>query len=140
MDDFVLFLHFFGLTLGAAGGTASGILMRRAASLPPDQAATIRSLGPMLANLAAIGLAILWVTGLYLVWSKWGGAENLPTAFWIKLAFVVLLTVFTVIIHVTYAQIRKTKNPALGSRLAKLGPASGISMLAALLFAAYAFH
>jgi hypothetical protein len=140
MDDFVLFLHFLGLTLGAAGGTASGLLMQRAARLPPDQAATIRSLGPMLANVAVLGLAVLWLTGLYLVWSKWGGVENLPTAFWIKLAFVVALTVFTVIVHVTYAQIRKTRNPALGARLAKVGPASGISMLAAILFAAYAFH
>jgi hypothetical protein len=140
MDDFVLFLHFFGLTLVAAGGTAGGLLMQRAASLPPDQAATIRSMAPMLANVAAIGLALLWVTGLILIWSKWDGIENLPTAFWIKFAFVVALTVFTVIIHVTYAQIRKTRNPALGSRLSKIGPASGISMLAALLFAAYAFH
>lgn len=140
MNDFILFLHFFGLTLGAAGGTAGGLLMRRAATLPPDQAVTIRALGPMLANVAAIGLAILWLTGLYLVWSKWGGFENLPIAFWIKLAFVVALTIFTVIIQVTYAQLRKTRNPALGSRLAKLGPASGISMLAALLFAAHAFH
>jgi len=140
MDDFVLFLHFLGLTLGAAGGTAGGLLMRRAATLPPDQAATIRALGPMLANVAAIGLAILWLTGLYLVWGKWGGLENLPTVFWIKLAFVGLLTVATVIIHLIYAQIRKTRNPALGARLAKLGPVSGISLLAAILFAAYAFH
>ena len=73
MNPFLLFLHFFGLMLGAAGGLASGLLMRRAAGMPPEQARTIRGLGPMLAHVSAFGLVLLWVTGLIMVWSKWNG-------------------------------------------------------------------
>jgi hypothetical protein len=81
MNDFILFLHFTGLMLGAAGGIASGALMRRAVGLPADQAATIRGLGPMLANISAAGVALLWLTGLILVWSKWDGFGSLPGMF-----------------------------------------------------------
>ena len=140
MNDFLLFLHFSGLTLGAGAGTASGLLMRRAAKLPPDQATTIRGLAPILANVAAIGLLVMWITGLILVWSKWGGVASLPRLFWVKFAFVVALTVLMGLTHLTYAQIRRTGNPALAGRLAKFGPASGISLLLAVLFASYAFH
>ena len=78
MNDFILFLHFIGLAITAAGGIATGTIMRRAANLPPEQAAPIRSLGPTLVNMTASGVAILWITGLIMVWSKWGGFENLP--------------------------------------------------------------
>ncbi|MCB1500844.1 MAG: hypothetical protein KDK07_13815 [Bauldia sp.] len=140
MNAFLLFLHFFGLMLGAAGGLANGILMRRAATMSPEEAKTIRGLGPMLANVSAIGLALLWVTGVILVWSKYGGLGNLPSLFWVKFVFVVLLTLASGGIHMTYAQIRRTKNPALASRLAMLGPVAGISSTLAVLFAAFAFN
>lgn len=139
MNAFLLFLHLFGLMLGAAGGLANGILMRRATTMPTDQAATIRSLGPMLAHVAAVGLVIMWITGLILVWSKWGGLGSLPGLFWVKFVFVVILTVSSGGVDMTYAQIRRTGNKALAARLAVLGPISGISAILAVLFAAFAF-
>jgi hypothetical protein len=140
MNAFILFLHFFGLMLGAAGGLSSGILMRRALTMPPEQAQTVRSLGPLLANVSAIGLVLLWVTGLILVWSKWNGLGSLPTLFWVKFVFVVTLTLAAGAVHMTYAEIRRTGNVALGKRLAMLGPAAGLSSLLAVLFAAFAFN
>lgn len=139
MNAFLLFLHLFGLMLGAAGGFASGILMRRAMTMPPEQAATIRSLGPMLAHVAGAGLVVMWITGLIMVWSKWGGLGSLPGLFWIKFVFVVILTLSSGAIDITYAQIRRTGNKALAARLAVLGPISGISATLAVLFAAFAF-
>jgi len=140
MNAFLLFLHFFGLMLGAAGGFASGILMRRAAGMPPAEAMTIRGLGPMLAHVSGIGLVLLWVTGLIMVWSKYDGLASLPSLFWVKFVFVVLLTLASGAIHMTYAQIRRTKNPALATRLAVLGPSAGVSSTLAVLFAAFAFN
>jgi hypothetical protein len=138
MNDFILFLHFFGLMLGAAGGMASGIIMRRALSLPAEQAQVIRGLGPMLANVAAVGVALLWITGLILVFSKWDGFGSLPGLFWVKFIFVLLLTAAVVVIYLTYAEMKKG-NMAAASRLPMLGPASGISAVLAVLFAAYTF-
>jgi len=140
LNDILLFLHFFGLMLGAAGGLASGIIMRRALTMPPEQAQVVRGLGPLLANVAGAGVAVLWITGVIMVWSRWGGLTNLGWAFWVKFAFVVLLTLSTGLVHQTYAEIRRTGNKALAARLARLGPVSGLSALLATLFAVLAFH
>lgn len=140
MNAFILFLHFVGLMIAAAGGLATGVIMRRAATMPPEQMKTVRSLGPMLAHVAGVGLVVLWVTGLILVWSKWNGLGSLPALFWVKFVFVVIVTVVTGLIHKTYAEIRRTGNAGLGSRLAKLGPASGVASLLAVLFAVFAFN
>ena len=140
MNAIILFLHFLGLMLGAAGGMASGIIMRRAATMPADQAGTVRSLGPMLGRVAGIGLVLMWVTGLIMVWSKWNGLGSLPTLFWVKFAFVLILTAASAGTDMTYARIRRTGNKALASRLAVLGPVSGIAATLAVLFAALAFN
>ena len=39
-----------------------------------------------------IGLGLLWLTGLIMVWTRWGGPQNLPGTFWMKFGLVVLLT------------------------------------------------
>ena len=139
MNEALLFLHFVGLMLGAAGGFASAIVMRRALALPADEAKVLRGLGPILAKVSATGVAVLWATGLILVWSKWGGIESLPDMFWVKAIFIVSLTVMTALIHLTYAEIRKG-NPAAAARLPRLGPMAGVSALLAVLFAVLAFN
>src|SRR3990170_885110 len=107
MNDAILFLHFVGLMLGAAGGFASAVIMRRALAMPTDEAKVVRGLGPILAKVSATGVAVLWVTGLILVWSKWSGFASLPQMFWIKAIFILSLTVVVGLIHITYAGIRK---------------------------------
>jgi hypothetical protein len=137
MHEVVLFLHFFGLMLGAAGGLGGGILMRKAAGLPPEQAQAIRAQGPMLANVSAIGLALLWITGI-IMFFEFGG--YVPATFWIKFALVVIATITTILIHLTYAEMRKNPGPALAKRLQLLGPATGLAVLLAVLFAVIAFN
>jgi hypothetical protein len=139
MNDFILFLHFFGLMLGAAGGLGGSIVARRALALPAEQAQTLRGMGPIMANVAHVGVVVLWVTGLILVWSKWDGIASLPNLFWVKFVFVLTLTAASLAVHLTYAEIRKG-NRAVASRLPILGPAAGVSALLAVLFAAYAFN
>ena len=138
MNDAILFLHFVGLMLGATGGFASAIIMRRALVLPVDEAKVLRGLGPILAKVSAAGVAVLWVTGLILVWSKWDGFGSLPQLFWVKAVFILSLTVVVGLIHMTYAEIRKG-NVAVAARLPKLGPMAGVSALLAVLFAVVAF-
>lgn len=139
MNQGLLFLHFFGLVLGAGPGAAQGLIMRRAVALPADQAMTLRSIGPMLAGASAVGIAILWITGLIMVWTKWSGPASLPSAFWIKLVFVVLLTLISGYVHMTYAEIRRG-NAAAAARFVWLGPAASVSALLAILFAVITFN
>jgi hypothetical protein len=139
MNEALLFLHFVGLMLGATGGFASAIVMRRALVLPADDAKVLRGLGPILSKVSAIGVAVLWVTGLVMVWSKWDGFGSLPQMFWVKAVFIVSLTVMTALIQMTYAEIRKG-NPAAAARLPRFGPMAGVSALLAVLFAVLAFN
>lgn len=138
MNAALLFLHLVGLMLGAAGGFASAVIMRRALVLPADDARVVRGLGPILANVSGIGLVLLWATGLIMVWSKWDGFGSLPQMFWVKAIFILSLTVMTGLIHMTYAEIRKG-NPAAAAKLPKFGPMAGVSALLAVLFAVVAF-
>jgi hypothetical protein len=138
MNQLLLFLHFFGLMLGAAGGIASGLIMRRALTMPADAARPLRGLGPMLANVSAIGLALMWASGLILVWSRWDGPGSLPGLFWVKFAFVLALTAAAAVIHMTYAEIGRG-NVAVAARLPKLGPVAGASSLLAVFFAVFTF-
>jgi hypothetical protein len=136
MHGFILFLHFCGLMLGAAGGFAGGLVMLRARSAPADQAQTLRALGWPLAMMSATGLVILWATGILMLFFT---APSLPSVFWAKILFVVVLTVLIGLMHKTYADIRRTGDLALMQRLFVLGPASGATLLLVVLLAVYAF-
>jgi hypothetical protein len=136
MFGFTLFLHFCGLMLGAAGSFAGGLVMLRARSAPADQAETLRALGWPLAMMGATGLVILWATGILMIFFT---APSLPSLFWAKILFVVVLTVLSGLIHKTYADIRRTGDMGLVQRLFVLGPASGATLLLIVLLAVYAF-
>lgn len=139
MYGFILFLHFFGLMLGAAGGFAAAFIVLKARSAPADQAATLRGLGWPLAMMAGTGLVVLWITGIMLVFGK-GGIGAMPMLFWWKMLFVVIATVINGLVHRTFAQMRRTGDLSLGQRLMIYGPASSASVLLAVLLAVYAFY
>lgn len=138
MNEVLIFLHFCGLMLGATGGLGSAIIMRRASAMTPEAARPLRELGPTLANVSGAGLALMWATGLILVWSRWEGPASLPELFWLKFVFVLSLTAASVAIYMTYAAIRRGDVGA-AARLPRLGPAAGVSSLLAVLFAVFAF-
>lgn len=139
MIDVFLALHLLGLMMGAGGGFASMITMRIAATRPPEHVAVLRTLGPSFAKFSAAGLGLMWVTGIALVFAKYGGFSDLPSLFWVKMVFVLSLTLAAIVLELTYGQIRKG-NAAVAARLPKLGPWAGMSSILAVLFAVLAFH
>jgi hypothetical protein len=138
MNAALIFLHFVGLMAGAAGGLASGIIMRKALTMPDDQAKVVRGLGPLLNKVALVGLGLLWATGLILVWSRWSGPTSLPGLFWVKFIFVVGLTAATFLAYRAYEDV-KGGNMAAAQKLPMLGQAGGVAALLAVLFAAITF-
>ena len=138
MQGFILFLHFVGLMLGAAGGFGAALVMMQANSAPPEQAQTLRALGWPFAMMAGAGLVVLWITGVLMVLGR-GGPVGLPVLFWVKILFVVVATVFNGLTHRVYAQMRRTGDVALAQQLMIFGPGAGIAVLVAVLLAVYAF-
>lgn len=137
--DILLALHLIGLMMGAGGGFGSMITQREAATRPPEQAATLKSLGPAMVRFSAIGLIVMLATGFALVFVRYQGFADLPLMFWVKMLFVTTLTVASILVHLTYAKI-KTGDVAVASHLAILGPISGMSSMLAVIFAVFAFH
>jgi len=140
LNDLLLVLHFIGLVMGAGPGVANMVIMRTAATATPDGAAALRKVPPILVNVSTAGVVLLWITGLIMVWSVYGGPGNVSWAFWVKIVFVVILTVIVIAMQVTLAQIRKTGNMALAARMPKLGPLAGLTALLAVVFAVVAFQ
>lgn len=139
LTDILLFIHLLGLMMGAGGGFGSMIVMRAALARPPEQAGVLRSVGPALGRFSLIGLVLMWLTGLSLVFLKYGGFSALPTIFWVKIAFVLSLTAAAFTLELTYAAVKRGDAKA-AARLPLLGPCAGISSLLAALFAVLAFH
>ena len=100
MKATMLVLHFIGLAMAVGAGIAQGIVTRMMPS--PPNAELVKVLRA-LRNATGVGLIVLWISGPALVSSKYGGFANLSTAFWIKLAFVVLLTIGFLIVLVEAA-------------------------------------
>lgn len=139
MLDALLVVHLIGLMLGAGGGIGSMVTMRYAGPLPPEQAGVVRGLGPILARVALTGLIILWITGVAMVGTMGGDPSIFPWQFWAKMFFVGTLTISSIAIEITYAQLKRG-NLKAAARLPVLGPISGISAVLAVTFAALAFH
>lgn len=140
MNNVLLFLHFVGLAMGFAGGIGSAVTMRFAGGASAEGAAALKRLPPVFINISAYGLLILWITGLVMIWSVYGGPQNLPGLFWLKIVFVVILTGLNGWHHAIYAQIRRTGDPSRGEALKIVGPASGLSALLAMAAAVFAFN
>lgn len=136
--DLLLILHIFGLLMGAGGGFASALIMRRAATATPEQAMTIRSLGPMLQRFSTVGLVLMWLTGPPMAMML-GGFRALPSLFWVKFFFVLTLTGAAIAAELTYAEIKKG-NVKVAPRLAVIGPIAGLSSILAMAFAVLTFH
>lgn len=137
--DILLALHLIGLMMGAGGGFGSMITMREAATRPPEQAATLKMLGPAMAQFSALGLGLMLASGIALVFAKYGGFAALPPLFWAKMLFVAALTLLSIAVHFTYGQVR-SGNFAAATRLPVLGPLSGASSMIAAIVAVFAFH
>lgn len=137
--DLILAAHIIGLMMGAGGGFGSMISQREALKRPADQAAALRSIGPALASFSFMGLILMWITGVALVFLKYGGFGALPQMFWIKFIFVSTLTLAAVATHVLYGQV-KAGNSIAATRVPAFGQIAGISSLLAVIFAALAFH
>jgi hypothetical protein len=87
--------------------------------------------------MAGAGLVILWATGILMLF--FNGPSVLSALFWLKIFFVVVATVLNGLTHKTYADMRRTGDAALAQRLMIFGPASGASVVLAVLVAVYAF-
>jgi hypothetical protein len=137
-NELLLILHFIGLGAGVASSVGNFSLMMTVAKSPPQDAPILMRVQPLLSRAGDIALALLWITGLIMVFTRWGGFGNLPMAFWWKFLFVILLTATTGLIHMTLARVRRG-DTAARARLPIFGGVGAGFLLLIIVFAVVAF-
>ena len=142
MNTILLILHFLGFGAGFAVSVGNNVAMMLAAKAPPQEAAGLRRFPPFMTRVGDIGLALLWITGIALLWTKYGGADGiaaLPWAFWAKIICVVILTALVGLIHATVAKMNRGDMSVAG-RMPVIGKIGAILLLLILVFAVMAFE
>lgn len=139
LNSVLKILHFIGLAMGLAvpfSNMVMGGLMAKAA--PPEKAVLGRF--PLAMGMVGkIGLTLLWLTGLTMVFTKYGGFGGVPVIFHVKLTLVLILTVLVGIVASLEKRVRKGDMSVL-PRIEALGKAAGAVALVIVVFAVLAFH
>jgi hypothetical protein len=137
MNAILLMLHVFGLAAGFATGIGNAVIMQLSAASPAD-APVLGKVPPVLARIGQVGLAVLWVTGIIMVWS-YGGPSAMPPMFWVKLALVVVFTVVIVMMSMTAKRIA-AGDRSIASRMPLYGRFGGGIAVLIVIFAVLAFN
>lgn len=138
-NQFLLILHFLGLALGFSVSFANMMMSGLIAKAAPPEKAVLGRFPPTMSQLGRTGLALLWITGVILVYTRWGGFAALPWEFHVKVAAVVLLTITTEYIH-RLERLSRKGEPSLVARIETFGKvATGLALIA-LVFAVLTFE
>ena len=91
--DLLLAAHL--LSLPAAGAAVVGVpvLMSRLATVGPELRPTFGGVAQSLGRVAQTAFAVLLITGVLMVWVRFGGVEGLSIWFWVKMALIVVMAV-----------------------------------------------
>ncbi len=138
MNDILLILHLLGLGAGVAGAIGGNIVRMRMLGAP-SEAPVLGPLQPMFGRVGQIGLGVLWITGVWMLFTAYKGGAGLGWTFYAKLLFVVGVTAGVIMLDMTARQVR-AGNVAARSQLPLYGAATGIMLLLVIIFAVLTFH
>jgi len=91
--DLLLTLHLLALLSAGAAVVGVPVLMGRMATVGPELRPTFGSVAQNLGRVAQIAFATLLVTGVLMVWVRFGGIDGLSTWFWVKMGLIVVMAV-----------------------------------------------
>ncbi len=137
MNQILLILHLFGFS-AAVGASIGNFTIMRLLTASPGDAPVLGKVPPILARVGQTGLGLLWLTGLIMVWSVFGGPQNLPTTFWWKFACVLAVTAGAITIGLTVKQVQ-SGNRAAAARLPILGMATTALLVLVVILAVFTF-
>ena len=138
LDQFLVVVHFIGLSLGMSVGFANMVMAGLIAKAPPPEKGVLGRFPPAMAKLGLVGLTLLWGSGIAIVLTRYGSFAILPRTFIVKLAAVVLLTVTVLYIQVLQRRVDKGDTAAMAT-IQTLGRATGPMALVAIIFAVITF-
>jgi hypothetical protein len=139
INEALLVLHFLGLALGLSVPFSNMVMAGLVARAEPPEQAVLARFPPAMSRVGRIGLALLWVTGPILLYTKWGGFGAMPWTFHAKITAVVLLTLTVTCMHRLETLIRKG-NAAAALRIQTVGKVALMLAIIAVVFAVLTFN
>jgi uncharacterized membrane protein len=138
LDNTLVILHFLGLTMGLSTGFSNMVMAGLIAKAAPTEKPALLRFAPAMSRVGVVGLALLWVTGIAIVLTRYGSFAILPRPFLVKLAAVVVLTMFVAYIQVLMPRAQRG-DEAARSRIEMLGKMTGPLAVIAIIFAVITF-
>jgi hypothetical protein len=138
LDNTLLVLHFLGLALGLSTGFSNMVMAGLIAKAPPAEKAILGRFPPAMSRVGNVGLALLWISGLSIVYTRFGTFSILPRPFIVKLSAVVLLTIIVIWINVLLPRAQRG-DAAAAARIQLLGRITGPLAIIAIIFAVITF-
>ena len=138
LDSTLMVLHFLGLAMGLSTGFANMVMAGLIARAAPEEQAVLGRFPPAMSRVGAIGLMLLWGSGIAIVLTRYGTFAILPRPFIVKLSAVVLLTIMVAYIHVLMPRAQRGDAAAM-TRIQLLGRLTGPLALIAIIFAVITF-
>lgn len=138
MLAFVKFVHFFAIAVGMGGGMANFLIGHRSAGAAVQAMPILGGLQKTFGQLSTVAIVVLWLTGGWLVYSLYDW-QSLTLAFWLKIAFVLLLSVAAIVLQVNAIRAERAGTPPPADVMAKWGATADIAAILALLVAVFAF-
>jgi uncharacterized membrane protein len=139
MREFMLVIHFIGLAMALGTGFANMFLGITASKLQPAERGSFMSRTMILGTMGQIGLALLIVSGFYLINPYWEVLGSMPTLI-IKLSLVAVLIIMIGIILSIIRKSKKENNPALLAKIKPFGIINFVLGILIVLFAVLTFH
>lgn len=138
LDHFLVIVHFVGLAMGLGSGFAQMVMAGLIAKATPQDKAVLGRFPPAMGKIGVIGLALLWITGIGIVQTRYGTFSILPRTFVYKLTAVVLLTLAVLAIQVLQRRMQNGDASAM-AKMQMLGRLTGPLSLIAIIFAVITF-
>jgi putative membrane protein len=136
MNSLLLFLHLLALAVGGAasfGHPLIGAAMGRS----PEARPALAGIGRALTMMGRGAVTVLIVTGVLLIWSKWGGAV---WTIWFVLKLVAVAALLALMVYAPRIARRASQGDmAAAARIRTISPLGPVILAAVVLFAVLAF-
>ncbi len=139
MREVMLILHFIGLTMGLGTGFAHAFLGTVASKMPADEAIKFKLHSLVLARMGHIGIALLLISGLYMITPYWKVLSSMPLLI-VKLSLVAILIVSIGLISSAGAKAKKGDAERQFKKMEVLGKLTLLVGIAIVIVAVKVFH
>jgi hypothetical protein len=139
MRDLFLVMHLIGMAMAVGTGFANLFLAAAAAKLELAERGSFMAKITILVRMGHTGLALLILSGFYLINSYWSVLSEMPTLI-AKLVLVAVQIIMVTAISLLVSKAKKENNPSLLLKARPLGLITFLIGITIVILAVLSFH